>query len=140
MEEFFVDITRGNVAEVKVVLAVVVGALAVYQVLLMTVGWGRVRLAFLSQGAASGAHRAIGDTIVFVTLFVALACISYFEWEEAGLHGVAGVALVAALAVKIAVVRWWTPLQRFLPYIGTAVFALFMLTVAASAGEFLFDE
>jgi hypothetical protein len=140
MEEFFVDVTRGNVAEVKVVLAVVVGALAIYQVLLMTVGWGRVRLPFLSQGAASGAHRAIGDTIVFVTLFVALACISYFEWEEAGLHGVAGVGLVAALAVKIAVVRWWTPLQRFLPYIGTTVFALFVLTVAASAGEFLFDE
>jgi hypothetical protein len=48
MEDLFVDVTRGNVAEVKVVLAVVVGALAVYQVLLMTVGWGRVSAPFLS--------------------------------------------------------------------------------------------
>ncbi len=140
MEDFFVEITRGNVAEVKVVLAVVVGALAVYQVALMAVGWGTVRVRFLSQAVASRAHRAVGDTVVFVTLFVALACLSYFEFEDAGPHAVAGVALIAALAVKIAVVRWLTPMQRYLPYIGGAVFALFVLTAATSAGEFLFDD
>jgi Family of unknown function (DUF6529) len=140
VEDFFVELTRGNVAEGKVVLAAVVGALACYQVALMAVGWGKLRVPFLSQAAASATHRAVGDTIVFVTLFVALACISYFEFEEGGLHAVAGAALVLALAFKIAVVRWLHPLGRFLPYIGGTVFALFVITVAASAGDFLFDD
>jgi hypothetical protein len=140
MRDVFVDLTRGNVAEVKVMLAAIIGLLAIYQVVLMTVGWGRVRVSFLSQAAASGAHRAIGDTIVFLTIFVSAACLSYFDFDEGGLHAVAGFALGGALVLKVAVVRWLTPLQRFLPYLGSVVLALFAVTVVASAGEFLFDD
>ena len=46
-------ITRGNVTEVKVILASVVLALAVYQLVLITVGYGVVRPSFLSSRAAS---------------------------------------------------------------------------------------
>ena len=45
--------TRGNVAQVKTVLATVVMALAVYQVLLMGVGYGKLRPWFLKPKAAS---------------------------------------------------------------------------------------
>jgi hypothetical protein len=40
MEDLVENLTRGNVTEVKVVLASVVAALAVYQVVLMSVGTG----------------------------------------------------------------------------------------------------
>ena len=74
MEDLVESITRGNVTQVKVVLASVVVALAVYQVLLMAVGYGKLRLPFLRPRAASVAHRAAGDTIVFVTVCVAVMC------------------------------------------------------------------
>ena len=140
MEDLFLDLTRGNVAEVKVMLAAVVGVLAVYQALLMVVGWGRVRLGFFSQAAASRAHLVIGATIVFVTIFISLACLSYFGWEDGGLHAVTGLVLLGVLAFKIAVVRWIDQLRGYLPLIGTAVLALFVITVGASAVEFLIDE
>jgi hypothetical protein len=139
MEDFFVELTRGNLAEVKVMLAVVVGVLAVYQSLLMVVGWGRVQVRFLSQAAASRGHLALGGTIAFVTIFVSLACLSYFGWEEGGVHAVTGVALVVVLAFKVAVVRWLDDLRQYLPYIGTAVLALLAVTVVASAVEFIAD-
>jgi hypothetical protein len=44
VEDLFEDLTRGNVTEVKVVLASIVAALAVYQVVLMSVGYEKLRL------------------------------------------------------------------------------------------------
>lgn len=58
MEELVQDLTRGNVTEVKVVLASVVAALACYQLFLMAVGYGKVRLRFLDPGPAAFADRA----------------------------------------------------------------------------------
>ena len=139
MEDFFADLARGNVAEVKVMLAAVVGVLAVYQALLMLVGWGRVRLAFLSQMAASRAHLVLGGTVVLVTIFVSLACLSYFDLEEGGVHAITGAILAVVLGFKIAVIRWLDPLRGSLPYLGVAVVALFAVTVATSAVEFLAD-
>ena len=57
MEDFVEQSSRGNVEEVKVVLASVVAALAIYQVLLMAVGYGKLRLPFL---ASSRRPRPIG--------------------------------------------------------------------------------
>ena len=45
MEQLIEDVTRGNVTEVKVMLASVVLALAAYQVLLAGVIYGRLRRA-----------------------------------------------------------------------------------------------
>jgi len=141
MEEFFEEITRGNVTEVKVMLASVVAALACYQVFLMAVGYGKLRLRVLEAGPASLAHRAIGGTIVALTVTVALMCISYFEIEDDAMtHVVAAIALLAVLAFKIVVVRWWHGLSRLLPVLGLSVWVLFALTWATSAGDFLADR
>jgi hypothetical protein len=86
-------LTRGNVTEVKVILASVVLALAVYQLVLIAVGYGKVQPPFLAPRAASLAHRASGDAIAVVLVVVAAMCISYLGLEdEATLHVVAGSA------------------------------------------------
>ena len=74
MEDFFEEITRGNVTEVKVVLASVVMALACYQLFLIAVGYGKLRPRFLDARPASFAHRAAGDAIVVMVVVVALMC------------------------------------------------------------------
>jgi hypothetical protein len=145
VEDFVEQLARGNVEQVKVVLASVVAALAAYQVLLMAVGYGKLRLPFLASRPASSAHRAVGDTIVVITLVVAFMCLSYFGFEDgdsdeetrAALHATAGSALVAALVLKVVVVRWWHRMGRFLPVIGATVFTLFMITWLSSAGDYL---
>ena len=141
MEGLVETLTRGNPTEVKVVLASVVAALAVYQLVLIAIGYGKVRLPMLEARPASRAHRASGDAIVVMTVVIAVMCVSVFGFDDDGmLHAVAGVALLGALALKIAVLRWWRGLGRYLPLIGTAVFVLMALTWASSAGEFLVDR
>ena len=139
LEDLVEELTRGNVTEVKVVLASVVAALAVYQVLLMAVGYRKLRPPFLGAAPASAAHRALGDAIVVVTLAVAFMCLTYFGFDEGEsvLHAVTGFLLLAVLAVKIAVVRWWHGMSRFLPVLGICVLLLFAVTWASSAGDFL---
>jgi hypothetical protein len=140
MDGFFESITRGNVTEVKVVLASVVTALAFYQVFLMSIGYGKLRLRFLQPQPASSSHRALGDGIVVVSVIVAAMCLSYFELDEAGAHAIFATALLAVLTLKIVVVRWWHSAGRFLPPLGIGVLALFVATWISSAGDFLFGS
>lgn len=138
MSEAMIWATRGNLPDVKVVLASVVAALALYQVLLMGVGYGKLRLRFLGAAPASRAHHAIGDTAVLVVLLTSAACLSYFELEDDNLgHILAASALLVVLAVKIAVVRRWLPGDWLLPWLGSAVLILFLLTWATSAARYL---
>ncbi len=141
VEDVVETLTRGNVTEVKVVLASVVLALACYQLLLIAVGYGKVRLGFLEARPASSAHRAAGDAIVVMVVVVAVMCLSYFGFEDdEALHAVAGTALLVMLAFKIAVIRRWHSLGRFLPFLGVSVFMLLALTWLTSAGDFLADQ
>jgi hypothetical protein len=141
VEDLFADITRGNVTEVKVVLASVVMALACYQLVLIAVGYGKARLTFLGSRPASLAHRAVGDAIVVMVVVVALMCLSYFGFgEDRSLHVIAATALLVVLALKIAVVRWWHGLGRLLPFLGVSVFGLLAVTWLTSAGDFLADR
>ena len=140
MEDFFEDLTRGNLTEVKVVLASVVISLAVYQLMLIAVGYGKVRPGFLGAGPATRAHRAVGDAIAVLVVVVALMCISYFGFEDdKTLHVVAAIALLAVLALKVAVIRRFHSLGRFLPALGLTVFLLLAVTWLTSAGDFLAD-
>lgn len=144
MEDFVEALTRDNVSEVKVVLASVVTALAIYQVLLMAVGYGKVRLPFLKARPASFAHRASGDTIVLITLLIAFMCLSYFGWDDSShsddrssaLHAVAGILLIGVLGLKIVVIRWWHRMGRFLPALGMTVLVLFLVTWFGSVGNY----
>jgi hypothetical protein len=131
-------LTRGNPTEVKVLLASVALALAVYQLVLISVGYGKVRPRFLAAAPASATHRAVGDTIVVVLVVVALMCVGYFGLEDdAALHIAAAIALLSVLALKIVVVRWWHRMGRFLPALGISVWLLLALTWLTSAGDFL---
>lgn len=137
MEGLIEELTRGNVTEVKVVLASVVLALAGYQILLAAVAYGWVRVPFVEGGTASWTHRASGDAIVVLAVLVAVACLSYYGFEEGGAHTVFGCALLAALAIKVLAVRVGGRLSTLLPLLGATVFALFAATWLTSAGEFL---
>ena len=140
MEDLVETLTRGNPTEVKVVLTSVVLALAVQQLVLIAVGYGKVRPSFLGAGPASWVHRASGDVIVVLLVVVAVMCLSLFGLDDDGaVHAVSGAALLVVLALKIAVLRWWTSAGRFLPVLGLSVFVLLAVTFATSAGAFLAD-
>lgn len=137
MEHLIEEVTRGNVTEVKVVLASVVLALAGYQIVLAAVAYGWLRLPFLEGPTASWTHRASGDAIVVLAILIAVACISYYGFEDGGAHAVFGCALLAALAIKILAVRVGGRLSALLPLLGATVFTLFAATWLTSAGDFL---
>lgn len=136
MDRLFIDVMNHRVPEVKLVLTGVVVALAAYQIVLIAVGYGKLKVPFLSSKSASFTHRTMGDAIVPVALFVAAACLTYFDeaFDEAALHGILGVLLFAVLGLKIAVLRWWRSMDRYLPVLGSSVFVLFLLTMFTAFG------
>jgi hypothetical protein len=116
----------------------VVAALAVYQLVLIAVGYGKVRTPLLGPRAASWTHRASGDAIVVLIVLVGVACLAYYGFgeDDRTLHVVAGTALAVVIALKIAVIRWWHGLGRLLPYLGIAVFVLLALTWLTTVGHY----
>jgi small-conductance mechanosensitive channel len=140
VEDLIETLTRGNATEVKVVLASVALALGVYQLGLIAVGYGKLRVPFLAARPAAATHRAVGDTIAVVLVVTATMCVGYFGLEgDAALHAIAAIALLAVLALKIAVIRQWDAMGRFLPALGISVWLLLALTWLTSAGAFLAD-
>ena len=149
MDDWVDQLSRGNVAQVKTVLATIVMALAVYQLVLMAVGYGKVKPWFLKPKAASFSHRAVGDALAAIAILVAFMCWSYFEIGDgiehaadgettrATIHVVAGIASVFVIALKVAVVRWFKRADRFLPAIGLTLFTLLGITWVTSAGDYL---
>jgi hypothetical protein len=137
VEQLIEDVTRGNVTEVKVMLATVVLALAAYQVTLAAVAYGWIRLPFLAAASASWTHRASGDAILVLTVIIATMCIGYSGVEEGGAHAVAAIVLLGGFATKIFVVRTGGRLGRLLPLLGVSVLILFAITWLTSAGDFL---
>jgi hypothetical protein len=136
MEDLLLRLTRGNVSEVKIVLTTVCAALALYQVALIAVGYGKVKLPFLGPLVAGRAHRAIGDSIVVVAMTVAAMCIVWFGFEDdAALHIAFAIALLAVLAFKIAVIRRLRQFDRLLPALGISVLLLFWATWFSAAAE-----
>ena len=119
------------------VLASVATALAVYQVLLASIFYRKLRPRFLDTGPAAFTHRASGDTIAVLLAIVAIMCLSYFGLEDGAFHAVTGFLLLCALAVKVVVIRWWHSAGRFLPALGITVFMLLAATWASTAGAFL---
>ena len=131
------DLVRGNPTEVKVVLASVATALAIYQVILAAIFYRKLRPAFLDAAPAAFTHRASGDTIAVLLVVVAIMCLSYLELEDSAFHAVTGFLLLVVLAVKVVVIRWWHAAGRFLPVLGISVFGLLAATWASTAGAFL---
>jgi uncharacterized protein DUF6529 len=124
-----------NATEVKVVLASVATALAIYQLVLAAIGYRKLRI--IDATPAFMAHRASGDTIAALLIVVAILCLSYFGLEDGAFHAVTGFLLLVVLAVKVVVIRWWHSAGRFLPALGISVFLLLAATWASTAGAFL---
>jgi hypothetical protein len=137
VEQLIEDLTRGNVTEVKVVLATAILSLAFYQVLLAAVAYDWLKLPFLSSHSASWTHRASGDAILILTVVVAVMCISFYGFEEGGTHAIGACVLLGLLATKVLAVRLGGRLGRFLPIIGVSVLLAFAITWLTSAGDFL---
>ena len=138
VEDLVETLARGNVTEVKVVVTTVALALAVYQLVLITVVYGKARPGFLGPEPAAQTHRASGDAIAVLLIVVALMCVSYFGLEDdAAFHAVTGAALLAVLTVKVVIIRWWHAAGRFLPVLGISVFLRLAATWASTAGAFL---
>lgn len=141
MEDLVEELTRGNVAEVKTVLATVVLAVAVYQVVLIAVCYGRLRPPFLAGRPAARAHRAIGDTLAALIVLVAVACLAEYGFDDdAAAHGIAGAALLGALTLKVLVLRAVPRGSRLLPLLGTSVLALIAFTWLTSTGGVLGED
>jgi Kef-type K+ transport system membrane component KefB len=126
VEDLVQSLTRGNPGSVKTVLASVVLALAAYQLVLAAIGYR------MASRPALLTHRASRDAVVVLVTVVALFCVGAYGFDDAGVHAVLGVALAAAIAVKVAVVRRWLPFGGALPYLGTTVFALLAATCFTS--------
>jgi uncharacterized protein DUF6529 len=137
VENFVEELARGNVTEVKVMLTSVALALAVYQLVLISVAYQKVRPRVLEARPAGKAHRASGDAIVVLLVVVAVMCLSYFGLEEGAFHAVTGALLLSVLGLKIVVLRWWHAAGRFLPVLGISVFLLLAATWLSTAGSFL---
>ena len=138
MEDLVVDLTRGNPSSVKTVLASVVLALAVYQLLLAAIGYRKLPVG--KPGPAFFTHRASGDMLAVLIVTVAVMCLAVFGFEgDYLLHMVAAVGSLVVLGVKIAVVRSGKGGQ-FLPYLGTLLFLLLAVTWFTVAPDFLAGE
>ena len=138
MEDLIESLMRDNVREVKVMLASIAMALAVYQLVLIAVGYGKLRPRFLGARPASGAHRAIGDVIALLLIVVGVTCVSIYGLDDdETVHAIAGSVLLAVLTLKVAVVRRGLRMSRALPLLGGSVFALLAVTWASSAGGYL---
>jgi hypothetical protein len=138
MEDLVDTLTFGNPSAVKAVLASVAAALAVYQLALIAVAYGKARPRMLSAPVASFTHRASGDAILVLIVVVALFCLARFGLDDDGaVHAVSGAGLLVALGLKLAVLHRWHRLGRFLPLLGATVFVLLAVTWFTSAGHFL---
>lgn len=138
MEDLVESVTRGNPGSVKAVLASVVLALAVYQLLLAAIGYRK--LPVLRPEPAFFTHRASGDAIAVLVALVALACVALYGFEDDYVvHAAAGVGAAAVLTIKVAVVRSGVG-GRALPYLGLTLFALLAVAWATVTPEFLAGE
>jgi hypothetical protein len=138
VEDFVDSITRGNPGSVKTVLASVVLALAVYQLILAAIGYRKLPL--MEAKPAFFTHRASGDMIAVLLVLVALACLAAFGLEDDYvLHGAAGIGAVAVLAIKVCVVRTGIG-SRALPYLGVTLFLLLAVTWFTVTPDFLAGE
>lgn len=135
-----------TVIAMKVALTIVIGVLAVLQV----VGalWMYGKLGLRAPSWVGPAHRASGSVALLLTVFVAYNCLWALGLETGSVHGhrvptrtvvhgVLGCAVVGTIVVKVVAVRSRRAPGWFLPVAGGLLFALLILVVLTSAGWYL---
>ena len=132
-----------TVIDMKVALSVVVGVLAVLQ--LVGALWMYCKLGSRVPAWLGTAHRVSGGIAVVLTVIVAYHCLWALGLETGTLadgtpvatrtvvHGLLGCAVVGALVVKVVAVRSKRAPGWFLPVAGGLLFALLIGVVWTSA-------
>lgn len=132
-----------TVVDMKVVLSVVIGVLAVLQV----VGalWIYGRLGIEAPSWVGKAHRLSGTVVLVLAGFVAYHCVATQGLPTGTLdngedvstrtvvHGVLGCAVLGAAVVKVIAVRSRRAPGWFLPVAGGLLFSLLAISVLTSA-------
>jgi hypothetical protein len=132
-----------TVIDMKVVLSVVIGVLAVLQ--LVGALWLYGRLGSPAPAWVARAHRVSGAIAVVLIVFVAYHCLwtlglTSGTWADGEpvrtrtvVHGLLGCAVIGALVVKVVAVRSRRAPGWFLPVAGGLLFALLVGAVLTSA-------
>jgi hypothetical protein len=132
-----------TVIQMKVVLSVAVGVLAVLQVVGALWLYGKLGIAAPSWLGA--AHRVSGTVALLLSVFIAYHCLWALGLESGTLadgepvstrtvvHGVLGCAVFGAVVVKVVAVRSKRAPGWFLPVAGALLFTLLVLVVLTSA-------
>ncbi|MGO4601940.1 DUF6529 family protein [Terrabacter sp. 2YAF2] len=136
-----------TVIDMKVVLTVVIGILAVVQ--LVGALWIYGRLGVEPPSWLGTAHRVSGAVTVVLIVVVAYHCLWALGLESGTLadgepvptrtvvHGLLGCAVIGALVVKVTAVRSRRAPGWFLPVAGGLLFALLVAVVLTSAVWYL---
>jgi hypothetical protein len=132
-----------TVVDMKVVLSVVIGVLAVLQVIGAL--WIYGRLGIEAPSWVGKAHRFSGTVVLVLAGFVAYHCLwtqglptgTLENGEDVSarivVHGVLGCAVLGAAVVKVVAVRSRRAPGWFLPVAGTLLFSLLVTSVLTSA-------
>jgi hypothetical protein len=132
-----------TVIEMKVVLATIVGVLAILQ--LIGALWMYGKLGIAAPSWLGTAHRVSGTVALVLSVFVAYHCLWALGLEsgtfEDGstvpvrtvVHGVLGCAVIGAMVVKVVAVRSRRAPGWFLPVAGGLLFTLLVVVVLTSA-------
>jgi len=132
-----------TVIAMKVVVTLVVGVLALLQVLGAL--WMYGKLGGSAPSWVGSAHRASGVIALLLALFVAYHCLFALGLEVGHLpdgetvsartvvHGVLGCAAIGAMVVKVVAVRSKRAPGWFLPVAGGLLFTLLVLVVLTSS-------
>ncbi len=136
-----------TVIDMKVVLSVAIGVLAVLQ--LVGALWIYGKLGTPAPSWVGTAHRISGAVAVVLIMVVAYHCLWALGLETgtfaAGgavpprtvLHGVLGCVLIGAVVVKVVAVRSHRAPGWFLPVAGGLLLTLIVLVVLTSAGWYI---
>ena len=132
-----------TVIDMKVVLSVAIGVLAVLQLVGALWIYGRLRIRAPSW--LGTAHRVTGGIAVVLVVIVAYHCLWTLGLElgtssggqpvapRVAVHGILGCAVAGALVVKVVAVRSRRAPGWFLPVAGGLLFALLIAVVLTSA-------
>ncbi len=136
-----------TVIDMKVVLSVAIGVLAVPQVIGAL--WMYGKLGVTAPSWLGTAHRISGAIAVVLILFVSYHCVwtlglasgTFADGEPVStrtvVHGILGCAVIGALVVKVVAVRSRRAPGWFLPVAGGLLFSLLVLAILTSAAWYI---
>jgi hypothetical protein len=126
---FFSDLTGGELLLWKVILTTIVFLIAGFEVLFAARFWGVATFPPIAGSTAARFHRVGGRVALALAVLVGFTCLvgpaGPTTPTRALLHSIFGALLFIILAVKFTILRVRRRGDRWLPYLGTALFLTF---------------